>query len=179
LAADRRLGGRRRWFGENQTDSRIYSAYRLRAVGGGGEKGYFKKYGLDVALSKEASWANIRDKVAIGELDGAHMLAGMPIAASLGVGALPKATITAFSLDLNGNAITVSNDLYERMVKADPEAMKERPLTARALKKVIDADKAAGKEPMTFAMVFPVSTHNYQLRYWLGAAGINPDQDYG
>jgi len=141
------------------------------------EKGYFKKYGLEVALSKEASWANIRDKVAIGELDGAHMLAGMPIAASLGVGALPKATITAFSLDLNGNAITVSNQLYERMAKADPEAVKERPLTARALKKVIDADKAAGKEPMTFAVVFPVSTHNYQLRYWLGAAGINPDQD--
>jgi nitrate/nitrite transport system substrate-binding protein len=141
------------------------------------EKGYFKKYGLDVALSKEASWANIRDKVSIGELDGAHMLAGMPIAASLGVGALPKATITAFSLDLNGNAITVSNELYERMVKADPEAMRERPLTARALKKVIDADKVAGKEPMTFAVVFPVSTHNYQLRYWLGAAGINPDQD--
>ncbi|MFZ1827594.1 MAG: CmpA/NrtA family ABC transporter substrate-binding protein [Candidatus Competibacteraceae bacterium] len=141
------------------------------------EKGYFKKYGLEVALSKEASWANIRDKVSIGELDGAHMLAGMPIAASLGVGALPKATITAFSMDLNGNAVTVSNELYERMVKADPEAMRERPLTARALKKVIDADKAAGKEAMTFAMVFPVSTHNYQLRYWLGSAGINPDQD--
>ncbi|CDH46401.1 Nitrate transporter [Candidatus Contendobacter odensis Run_B_J11] len=141
------------------------------------EKGYFKKYGLEAALSKEASWANIRDKVSIGELDGAHMLAGMPIAASLGVGALPKATITAFSMDLNGNATTVSNELYERMVKADPEAMKERPLTARALKKVIDADKVAGKEPMTFAVVFPVSTHNYQLRYWLGSAGINPDQD--
>ncbi len=141
------------------------------------EKGYFKKYGLEAALSKEASWANIRDKVSIGELDGAHMLAGMPIAASLGVGALPKATITAFSMDLNGNATTVSNELYERMVKADPEAMKERPLTARALKKVIDADKAGGKEPMTFAVVFPVSTHNYQLRYWLGSAGINPDQD--
>ncbi len=141
------------------------------------EKSYFKKYGLDVTLSKEASWANIRDKVAIGELDGAHMLAGMPIAASLGVGALPKATITAFSLDLNGNAVTVSNELYERMAKADPEAMQERPLTARALKKVIDADKAASKEPMTFAVVFPVSTHNYQLRYWLGSAGINPDQD--
>ncbi|HOB61297.1 MAG TPA: ABC transporter substrate-binding protein [Candidatus Competibacteraceae bacterium] len=141
------------------------------------EKGYFKKHGLDVALSKEASWANIRDKVAIGELDGAHMLAGMPIAATLGIGALPKATITAFSMDLNGNAITVSNDLFERMMKADPEAMKERPVSARALKKVIDADKAAGKDPMTFAMVFPVSTHNYQLRYWLGSAGINPDQD--
>lgn len=141
------------------------------------EKGFFTKYGLDVTISKEASWANIRDKVSIGALDGAHMLAGMPIAASLGVGALPKPTVTAFSMDLNGNAITVSNDLYERMMKADPEAMKSSSTSAKALKKVIDQEKAAGKEPMTFAMVFPVSTHNYQLRYWMGAAGISPDQD--
>jgi nitrate/nitrite transport system substrate-binding protein len=141
------------------------------------EKGYFKKHGLDVSVSKEASWANIRDKVSIGALDGAHMLAGMPIAATLGVGATPKPTITAFSMDLNGNGITVSNELYERMEQADPEAMKHRPTTAIALKKVIDADKKAGKEPMTFAMVFPVSTHNYQLRYWMASAGIDPDQD--
>jgi len=80
-------------------------------------------------------------------------------------------------MDLNGNGITVSNDLYERMVKADPAAMKERPLTARALKKVIDADKKAGKSPMTFAMVFPVSTHNYEIRYWMASAGIDPDND--
>ncbi|MFZ5484049.1 MAG: CmpA/NrtA family ABC transporter substrate-binding protein [Pseudomonadota bacterium] len=141
------------------------------------EKGFFKQQGLDVTISKEASWANIRDKVAIGALDGAHMLAGMPIAATLGIGATPKETVTAFSLDLNGNGITVSNELYERMVAADPEAMKSRPTSARALKKVIDADKAAGKEPMTFAMVFPVSTHNYELRYWMASAGIDPDQD--
>lgn len=142
------------------------------------EKGFFKKYGLDATVSKESSWANIRDKVALGELDGAHMLAGMPIAASLGVGATKKATVTAFSMDLNGNGITVSNALYERMMKADPEAMKKpRPTTAVALKKVIDEDKAAGKEPMTFAMVFPVSTHNYEIRYWMASAGIDPDKD--
>ena len=141
------------------------------------EKGYFRKHGLDVTVSKEASWANIRDKVSIGALDGGHMLAGMPIAATLGIGALPKPTITAFSMDLNGNAITVSNELYERMVKADPEAMKARPTTAKALKKVIDEDRKAGREPMTFAVVFPVSTHNYELRYWMASAGIDPDQD--
>lgn len=141
------------------------------------EKGFFARQGLEVTLSKEASWANIRDKVTIGALDGAHMLAGMPIASSLGVGAIRTPMITAFSMDLNGNAITVSNALYERMVEADPEAMAERPLTARALKKVIDADKAAGRDPMTFAMVFPVSTHNYELRYWMAAAGIDPDAD--
>ena len=141
------------------------------------EKGFFKKHGLDVMISKEASWANIRDKVSIGALDGAHMLAGMPIAATLGVGATKKPTITGFALDLNGNGITVSNALYDRMVQADPEAMKRRPTSAAALKKVIDADKKAGKPPMTFAMVFPVSTHNYEIRYWMASAGIDPDRD--
>ena len=82
------------------------------------EKGYFKKYGLDVEVSKEASWANIRDKVTIGALDGAHMLSPMTIASTLGVGAVKKPTITACAMDLNGNAITVSNALYERMLKA-------------------------------------------------------------
>jgi len=141
------------------------------------ELGYFSKYGLNSKVSKEASWANIRDKLAAGALDGAHMLAGMPIAATLGLGAPPTATITAFSMDLNGNGITVSNDLYARMLWADPAAMQERPLTARALKKVIDADKKDGRPPMTFAMVFPVSTHNYEIRYWMAAAGIDPDRD--
>lgn len=141
------------------------------------EKGYFQQYGLDVTLSKEASWANIRDKVSIGALDGGHMLAGMPIAASLGVGAVKKPTVTAFSMDLNGNAITVSNELYERMREADPEALQERPTSARALKKVIDADKATGRPPLTFAAVFPVSTHYYELTYWMAAAGIDPIND--
>jgi len=141
------------------------------------ELGYFRKHGLHSTVSKEASWANIRDKLAAGVLDGAHMLAGMPIAATLGLGAPPTPTITAFSMDLNGNGITVSNDLYERMLAANPIAMQERPLTARALKKVIEEDKKAGRPPMTFAMVFPVSTHNYELRYWMAAAGIDPDCD--
>src|SRR4030066_307137 len=79
------------------------------------ELGYFSKYGLNSKVSKEASWANIRDKLAAGALDGAHMLAGMPIAATLGLGAPPPATITAFRMDPNGNGITVSNALEERM----------------------------------------------------------------
>ena len=139
--------------------------------------GFFAEEGLTVTLSREASWAAIRDKVAFGLLDGAQMLAGMPIAATLGVGAPPQAMVTALSLGLNGNAITVSEALYGRLVAADPEAMSERPCTARALKRVIDADREAGLAPMTFAMVHPASAHNYQLRYWLAAAGIDPDRD--
>jgi ABC-type nitrate/sulfonate/bicarbonate transport system substrate-binding protein len=141
------------------------------------EMGYFEKYGLEVTLSKETSWANIRDKVAIGILDGAQMLAAMPIAMTLGIGPMAKPMVTALSMDLNGNAITVSNALFQRMCEADPQAMAERPITARALKKVIEADSAAGREPLTFAMVFPFASHNYELRYWMAAAGIDPDND--
>ena len=141
------------------------------------EKGLFRKYGLDVVLSRQVSWANIRDRVVAGALDGAHMLAAMPIATTLGLGEVKKPIITALSLDLNGNAITVSRELYRRMREADPEAAAERPLTARALAEVIAADRAVGRKIMNFAMVFPFSTHNYLLRYWLAAAGLMPDRD--
>lgn len=141
------------------------------------EKGWFERYGLDVELSKETSWANVRDKVAIGILDGAQMLAPMPIAASLGLEPTDKPMVTALSLDLNGNAITVSNSLYGEMRRADGEAMAHRPLTARALAKVIVERRERGERPLAFAVVFPVSTHAYQLRYWMAAAGIDPDRD--
>jgi ABC-type nitrate/sulfonate/bicarbonate transport system substrate-binding protein len=141
------------------------------------EKGLFRKYGLDVELSRQVSWANIRDKVAAGALDGAHMLAAMPIAAGLGLSEVTTPIVAALSLDLNGNAITVSRALYRRMGEADPEAAASRAQAARALAKVLAADRAAGRDPMYFAMVFPFSTHNYLLRYWLAAAGIVPDRD--
>ncbi|HYE36507.1 CmpA/NrtA family ABC transporter substrate-binding protein [Methylocaldum sp.] len=141
------------------------------------EKGFFQKHGLEVTLSREVSWANVRDKVFTGVLDGGHMLAAMPIATTLGLGELKKPTITALSLDLNGNAITVSQDLYRRMAELDPAAAAERPMSARALKQAIEAGRSAGRESLCFATVFPFSTHNYMLRYWLAAGGIDPDRD--
>lgn len=141
------------------------------------EKGWFAKYGLDVVLSKETSWANIRDKVAIGILDGAQMLAPMPIASTLGLGPVEKPTITALSLDLNGNAITVSESLHAQMRALDPVGMTRRPCGAEPLRRLIQDRAARGEAPLTFAVVFPVSTHAYQLRYWMGAAGIDPDRD--
>jgi ABC-type nitrate/sulfonate/bicarbonate transport system substrate-binding protein len=141
------------------------------------EKGLFRKYGLDVTLSRQVSWASIRDKVAAGALDGAHMLSAMPIATSLGLGEVKTPIVVALSLSLNGNAITVSNALYRRMREADPAALADRVQAARALAKVIEADRSAGRDAMHFAMVFPFSTHNYLLRYWLAAAGIAPDRD--
>ncbi len=139
------------------------------------EKGFFAAQGLRVKLCREPSWANIRDKVCFGSLDGAQMLAGMPLAASLGAEAFRVPMVTAFSMGLNGNAITVSGRLFQRLL--DTGVPLQTPATADALKRVVEADKARGAEPLRFAMVYPSSSHNYLLRYWLASAGIDPDRD--
>lgn len=141
------------------------------------EKGFFAAEGLDVALSREASWANVRDKVSVGLLDGAHMLGPMPIACSLGVSGPQTPMITPFSLNLNGSAVTVSKALAAALRATDPQGMAAHPRTARPLRAVIEARRAAGEAPLTFAVVFPFSMHNYELRYWLAEAGIDPDRD--
>jgi len=141
------------------------------------EKGFFEEEGLSVDLSREASWANVRDKVAMGALDGAHMLAPLPLAVNLGLSGEPRKMIAPLSLNLNGSAITVSRALADAMRAADPKAMAGRPRTARALAKVIAARREAGEPPLVFAAVFPFSVHNYELRYWMAQAGIDPDAD--
>ncbi|MFU8788709.1 MAG: CmpA/NrtA family ABC transporter substrate-binding protein [Methylobacter sp.] len=138
------------------------------------EKGYFEDEGLYVQLEAQANWKVLLDRVINGELDGAHMLAGQPIGATIGFGT--KADIvTAFSMDLNGNAITVSNDIWQQMKPHIPmkDGKPVHPIKADALKPVVDKFKSAGK-PFNMGMVFPVSTHNYELRYWLAAGGIKP-----
>lgn len=142
------------------------------------EKGFAEAEGLRLELRREVSWAAIRDKVGVGLLDGAHMLAGIPLAARLGFAGGARTMIAPMALGLGGNAVVVSNALYERMVKADPAAMGGPPaFSARALKAVLDADHGAGRVPPSFATVFPFSSHNYELRYWMAAAGIDPDLD--
>jgi ABC-type nitrate/sulfonate/bicarbonate transport system substrate-binding protein len=141
------------------------------------EKGFFAAQGLTVELSKETSWANIRDKVAIGVLDGAQMLAPMPLEASLGLGPIGKPMVTAFSFGLNGNAITVSEELHHRMLRIDPAGTQPRPRSADTLRSLLRECKEKGEPPLTFGIVYPFSCHNYQLRYWLAAAGIHPDRD--
>ena len=138
------------------------------------EKGFFEEEGLSVTLVAQSNWKVLLDGVVSGELDGAHMLAGQPIAASIGYGT-KAALVTPFSMDLNGNAITVSNAIWEAMKPGLPmEAGKPvHPISASALKPVIEAYASEGK-PFNLGMVFPVSTHNYELRYWLAAGGINP-----
>ncbi len=139
------------------------------------EKGYFEDEGLYVTVEAQANWKILLDRVISGELDGAHMLAGQPIAATIGFGTKAH-IITAFSMDLNGNGITVSKEVWDMMKKATPElagATPPRPVKADALKPVVQTFKTGGT-PLRMGMVFPVSTHNYELRYWLAAGGIHP-----
>lgn len=139
------------------------------------EKGFFEDEGLYVTLEPQANWKVLLDRVITGELDGAHMLAGQPIAATIGFGT--KADIvTPLSMDLNGNAITVSNAVWEQMkphIPKDADGKLVHPIKADALKPVVEKLRGQGKA-FKMGMVFPVSTHNYELRYWLAAGGVNP-----
>lgn len=139
------------------------------------EKGYFEDEGLYVTLEPQANWKVLLDRVITGDLDGAHMLAGQPLAATIGFGTKAH-IVTPFSMDLNGNGITVSNEIWDLMkphLEMDAEGKPVHPIKADALKKVVDGFKAEGR-PFNMGMVFPVSTHNYELRYWLASGGIHP-----
>lgn len=139
------------------------------------EKGYFEDEGLFVTLEPQANWKVLLDRVITGELDGAHMLAGQPLAATIGFGTKAH-IVTPFSMDLNGNGITVSNEIWELMKPNVPKMDDGRPahpIKADALKPVVDSFISEGK-PFNMGMVFPVSTHNYELRYWLASGGIHP-----
>lgn len=139
------------------------------------EKGFFEEEGLFVSVEAQSNWKNVLDRVIDGQLDGSHMLAGQPIAAGVGFGRSAK-LVTPFSMDLNGNGITVSNDVWAKMkpnVPLDDNGKTIHPIKADALKPVVAEYKNSGK-PFKMGMVFPVSTHNYEIRYWLAAAGIHP-----
>lgn len=139
------------------------------------ELGFFEDEGLIVELEAQANWKVLLDRVISGELDGAHMLAGQPIGATIGFGTRAH-VVTAFSMDYNGNAITLSNDLWRRIkpnLPLDAQGRPEHPITADALAPIARAAFESGR-PLRMGMVFPVSTHNYELRYWLAAAGIHP-----
>ncbi|MET3593914.1 NitT/TauT family transport system ATP-binding protein [Mesorhizobium shonense] len=140
-----------------------------------GEMGFAAREGIELKLQRETSWANIRDRIAIGHFDVAHMLGPMPLACSLGLTPLASETIVPFSLGLGGNCITVSNAVWQGMAAngATPDLDPARAGTA--LGALIR--ERAGREPLRFAVVHPHSGHNYELRYWLAACGVDPDRD--
>jgi ABC-type nitrate/sulfonate/bicarbonate transport system substrate-binding protein len=141
------------------------------------ERGFAAKEGLDLRLVRETSWANIRDRIIVGQFDAAHMLAPMPIASTLGIGHVKTPLIAPISLGLGGNAITVSLSLWEDMTNVGATVGAFSASQGEALRRVVTEREQSGSDPLTFGMVYPFSCHNYELRYWLAAAGIDPDKD--
>jgi ABC-type nitrate/sulfonate/bicarbonate transport system substrate-binding protein len=141
------------------------------------DKGFAAAEGLDVTLVREVSWSNVRDKLNIGLFDAAHLLAPVAIASSLGVGHVKVPIVAPFNLGLNGNAITVSPALHAAIMSEVDGDPLDPMATALALSRVVAARRKRAAEPLTFGMTFPFSTHNYQLRFWMAAAGVDPDED--
>jgi ABC-type nitrate/sulfonate/bicarbonate transport system substrate-binding protein len=141
------------------------------------EQGFAAAEGVDLDLVRENSWANIRDRLAVGHFQMAHVLAPMPIACNLGLTPLAAPTIVPMALGLGGNAVTVSRELWAQMAEAGAQAEFAPASAGRALKTVVDARARGGQPALRFAVVHPHSGHNYELRYWLAACGIDPDRD--
>lgn len=141
------------------------------------EVGLARQQGLSLRLVRETSWANIRDRLAVGHFDAAHMLWPMVIAQNLGAGQLDTPLVAPVALGAGGNAITVSRELWKAMRDSGAMNGTEPVVQARALADVIARRTAAGRPALTLAMVFPFSCHNYQLRDWLQSADIDPDRD--
>ena len=141
------------------------------------EKGFTNAEGLDVQLVREVSWSNVRDKLNIGLFDAAHILAPVPVASSLVLGHIKVPIVVPLTLNLNGNAITVSAALHAAlMAEIDGDPL-DPMATARALSRVAATRRRNGGEPLTFGMTFPFSTHNYQLGFWMAAGDVDPDED--
>jgi two-component system, oxyanion-binding sensor len=141
------------------------------------DKGFAAAEGLDVTLVREVSWSNVRDKLNIGLFEAAHLLAPVAIASSLGLGHVKVPIAAPINLGLNGNAITVSPALHAAIMNEISGDPFDPMATALALSRVVAARRKSGAEPLTFGMTFPFSTHNYQLRFWMAAGGVDPDED--
>ncbi|MGJ7038395.1 NitT/TauT family transport system ATP-binding protein [Shinella sp. BE166] len=138
------------------------------------EKGFAEAQSIDLTLVRERSWASIRDRLAVRQFDVAHILGPMPIACNLGLSAPAPEMIVPMALGLGGNAVTVSAALWRAMAWEGATADLDARTNGAALRKVIDGRKG---EPLRFGVVHPYSGHNYELRYWLAASGIDPDRD--
>ena len=142
------------------------------------DKGFAAAEGLDVELVREVSWSNVRDKLNIGLFDAAHLIAPVAIASSLGLGHVKVPIVAPFGLGVNGNAITVSPALHAAMAAAaDGDTRRSDGVGARARPRGRRRARRRGEEPLTFGMTFPFSTHNYHLRFWMAAGGVDPDED--
>lgn len=143
------------------------------------ELGAFERQGLEVEIRREVSWANVRDKLALGVLHASHILAPLPLAITAGLDSVRVPLINVMTLQVNGNALTLSQSLWREMEEAAPDLMASghAALVARALAVVVRKRAASGAPQVVLASVFPYSAQNYMVRLWLASGGIDPDRD--
>lgn len=134
------------------------------------ELGLFEAVGLRVSLSAETAWAAVRDKLAFGALEAAQLLGPMPIALAVGLNGVRAQVTVAAGLGANGNTLILSLALAAELGRAP------RPLAAGAFAAIARRRAASGR-PLTLGVVFPYSSHNYLLRWWLALGGLDPDRD--
>ena len=133
--------------------------------------------GVEIELVADSSWANIRDKLVAGHFDAAHMLAPAAIAVSLGIDQVEAPLVAPVALGLNGNAITVSKALFQTLRQEAQGEVADPRVTSEALARIVARRRETGEAPLTFGHVFPFSSHHYQLRLWLRAGRLDPDED--
>jgi nitrate/nitrite transport system substrate-binding protein len=143
------------------------------------ELGAFERQGLEVEIRREVSWANVRDKLALGALDASHILAPLPLAVTLGLSSVNVPLLNVMTLQVNGNALTLSQSLWREMEETAPDliASGHAALVARALGAVVRKRAASGAPQVVLASVFPYSAQNYMVRLWLVSGGLDPDRD--
>ena len=141
------------------------------------EKGFAEAEKVDLTLIRETSWANIRDRMAVGHFQMAHMLGPMPVAACLGLIPLQLDVVAPMALGLGGNAVTVSCALAAAIAEETTLLDLDAAQNIKGLARAVRRHNAKTDTPLAFAVVHPFSAHNYDLRYWLAAGGIDPDRD--
>ena len=170
-------GGRMSMGAEHQITAGFMPLFDSAVLVAAGELGFAAREGIDLTLHRETSWANIRDRIAIGHFHLAHMLGPMPLACNLGLTPLASETIVPFSLGLGGNCVTISNAVWAGMAAHGAMPDLDPARAGAALGAFIRERAAAGRDPLRFAVVHPHSGHNYELRYWLAACGIDPERE--
>jgi NitT/TauT family transport system ATP-binding protein len=138
------------------------------------ERGFAADEGLDLMLVRQASWASLRDHLNLGHIDCAQALAPLAVAAALGIGQVRSGICVPFVLSRGGNAITFSLALTDEIRRANAGTS---PADAKSWARALAIALRQRAEPVTLAMVYPFSGHNFELRYWLATAGIHPDRD--
>lgn len=141
------------------------------------EMGFAEEQGIALNLLRETSWANIRDRLAVGQFEVAHCLAPMPIASNLGLTPFSTPLIAPMALGMGGNAVTVSHDIYEQMCAAGYDGQLDAALAGRYFQNVVAELQRTGARKLNLGVVHQFSAHNFELRYWLSSMGISPDQD--